>query len=433
MVEKQLEYPISPRYIPDWTVAEALRELIANALDTQARVNFKYDDGVAVIEDKGDGIPQSFWVLGEGMHGQIGQFGEGLKMAMLVLARENRGVVVETVGYTVRPTIRYSDSYQSDILYLEYQDDPRSAGTRVLVECSVDEYADAINRFLAINPLPKVQANLPILDEPGQLYINGVWVQSLSNMIWGYDFDDKEMANRDRSVLDGSRLRDNMRDVLEKLTRFDAIVKLLELSQDSEFKHKQEMQLSLLPSKRALPVWRRAFRNVFGDKAALTSSRATVDRELQSLGWYVVTDIAYGILDTLRRCGIEDADEVLRRLHGRKFIWPNTPLDDDESRILREAKSIAADVIPADNTKVSSVQVVEEFPYDSAVCTTNGLYRDGKVYIRRSCLSDLASAVGTLIHERIHGMGYFDESRQFEHKMTEVMGSLAARSYSAEK
>ena len=101
MEKNVVEYPLSPKYIPSWSVMMALRELIANALDSKNSPSFTWKDGYAFIEDEGPGIPKPFWIIGEGNHGEIGQFGEGLKLAMLVLARENRNVTVDTVGYQV--------------------------------------------------------------------------------------------------------------------------------------------------------------------------------------------------------------------------------------------------------------------------------------------------------------------------------------------
>jgi hypothetical protein len=59
-----------------------------------------------------------------------------------------------------------------------------------------------------------------------------------------------------------------------------------------------------------------------------------------------------------------------------------------------------------------------------------GAYRKQTVYILRSALQSLATATGILIHERLHGMGYDDVSREFESYMTVLLGELAVKAVS---
>ena len=40
---ERVEYPLSPKYVPKWSVIEALRELIANALDTNSETQFYWE------------------------------------------------------------------------------------------------------------------------------------------------------------------------------------------------------------------------------------------------------------------------------------------------------------------------------------------------------------------------------------------------------
>lgn len=105
--------------------------------------------------------------------------------------------------------------------------------------------------------------------------------------------------------------------------------------------------------------------------------------------------------------------------------------------MLETAKSIARELVPV--TEVGQTHVVEAFPQlDKGACTTEGLYRNGLVYIKRSCLTPaddtsqaeitaMAKATGILIHERLHGRGFLDETAQFEYEMTTLIGQLAIK------
>jgi hypothetical protein len=87
-----------------------LCELIANALDEDPQARIGWADGVLTIADDGPGIPEEGLILGNSSKtaAQIGQFGEGKKLATLILARSPQvgAVRCETVGYGFTPTVQ---------------------------------------------------------------------------------------------------------------------------------------------------------------------------------------------------------------------------------------------------------------------------------------------------------------------------------------
>ncbi|HKT00903.1 MAG TPA: ATP-binding protein, partial [Rugosimonospora sp.] len=93
-----------------WTVVRGLCELIANALDEDPHARVSWADGVLTIADDGPGIPEEGLILGytSKTAQQIGQFGEGKKLAMLILARSRKvtSVRCDTVGYGFVPTVQ---------------------------------------------------------------------------------------------------------------------------------------------------------------------------------------------------------------------------------------------------------------------------------------------------------------------------------------
>lgn len=424
MENRRLEYPLSPKYIPTWTIGEALRELIANALDTGTRTRFEWSDGHAVIDDEADGIPQAFWVIGEGNHGAIGQFGEGLKMAMLVLARERRDVIVETVGYSVRPGLGQSEVYASEVLVLDYAPNERSKGTSIKVSCTKEEFDGARSRFLKLESQPLLHAGLGILGTPGRLYVNGVYVQQI-NALWGYNVTDKALANRDRSVLDMTGVQRHVGGILVMLNKLPLITQLVDKAAHlGSGKSLVEMDLTFHPQQRYAGLWRKAFRGLFGEKACLPSYGA-FDRNAEGLGWRVMHELPYGVRYALGSAGVPDSQTVLKGLRRQKFAWPKDSLGENEQMVFARAKAIARDLVP--DADVIGTNVVEEFPTDDQNCHTEGLYRNRTVYVRRTCLKSLARTAGVLIHERLHGKGYHDETRAFENAMTELLGELASQ------
>ena len=97
---------IESSYCDNWTIRDAIREIIQNGLDTGTKVSIIpcNTDGKEKweISDRGAGVKLSDFIIGRsskrGNGSVIGQFGEGLKIGCLVLAREGRQVSILSLG-----------------------------------------------------------------------------------------------------------------------------------------------------------------------------------------------------------------------------------------------------------------------------------------------------------------------------------------------
>ena len=205
-----------------------LCELIANALDEDHDAHVGWADGVLSITDEGPGIPEEGLILGYTTKTatQIGQFGEGKKLACLVLARSNDigAVRCETVGYGFTPAVERrrllgglipSRSAQGAevLVYHLYRND-RARGTVITVQCPQALAEEAIGRFRALaepgyHP-PAAPGACVLTGDPGRVWIGGVLVSTMPGFHASYDLplQDKALQNRDRTVIEAGALRD---------------------------------------------------------------------------------------------------------------------------------------------------------------------------------------------------------------------------------
>lgn len=222
-----ISYPISSRYCRNWGMVEALREVIANALDSMGNVSLSYSSGMFHIKDDGPGFSRRCLVLGEAEYdkseSQIGQFGEGLKMAMLVVASHRRGWELHTTGFSI-PRITMSDAGLGvDTLNVHVRGprQEKETGTRVSVECTAEEAQAAVDLFAYISSREfdrNRQVMVPagegygkseiLLDLPGKqaIYVNGLRTAEIE-ALFSYNIRDaaaKEAMNRDRTRMDRS-------------------------------------------------------------------------------------------------------------------------------------------------------------------------------------------------------------------------------------
>lgn len=95
---KTIELSLSPKYVSGWGVEEAVREILQNAIDQKAdgaEVSVSYDRETLSILTDGARLKTSTLLLGESGKDDeryIGKYGEGYKLALLVLTRERKPV-----------------------------------------------------------------------------------------------------------------------------------------------------------------------------------------------------------------------------------------------------------------------------------------------------------------------------------------------------
>ncbi len=97
--------PISDGYVASWGLWEAVREIWQNAMDAadedpSCLVTLSHEEGVLRIETSIGSLDPSTLVLGstskKDRPGQRGKFGEGYKLALLVLARLGLPTLINT-------------------------------------------------------------------------------------------------------------------------------------------------------------------------------------------------------------------------------------------------------------------------------------------------------------------------------------------------
>ena len=201
MDSDKLLYPISMNYgKKDWDIVAAIREFLSNMLDTKSEYAYSYKDGFGYMSDKGKGLTKKDFIFGESTrdNSQIGQFGEGMKMALITMLRNNRKVEIATVGFTVLVEKVYSKEYDSEVMLLTFKDNDIQLGTTIKVECTEKEFHAAVNLFLVLRDDVE-QLDKGIYLPAGDVYIMGLKTTSIPNMLFSYNILDKSMTNRDRN------------------------------------------------------------------------------------------------------------------------------------------------------------------------------------------------------------------------------------------
>jgi hypothetical protein len=456
-----LAYPISPDYVKSWTPVRAVCELIANALDEDPAAKVSWAHGVLTISDNGPGIPEEGMILGYSTKTaqQIGQFGEGKKLAALVLARSRQigEVRCETVGYGFTPSVERrrllggmipSRSAQGAevLVYHLYRTD-RTHGTVFTVECPHELAVEAIGRFRALTEpgyTPPPAPGTCVLDgDPGQVWIGGVLVSTVPGLLASYDLplDDKALQNRDRTVIEADALRTAVRAILAAGEDQQIIDRFATHVLAGGRLREPEQFFTEVHHPRARAAWRGWARTHLPATVYYTSksdNEAALD--LVDRGYTEVT--AGGLSDYQQRAlmdllGVEVA-RTRQRTHyektRNKTTWvAERALTAAERTMLTEGRQLICRAIgPFALDRVRVYSDSEQEP------CADGFYAltSGDTAVHRDVLADRHRTLGTLLHEAAHRVGHRgggrwlpifdwrDRSRGFENILTEFAAIL---------
>lgn len=209
------ELSVSPDYVPDWTEVEAVRELFQNALDSEGEMDWYYANSILTITNEKAKLDKNTLLFGTTSKSNdkeaIGHFGEGYKLAFLVLARMGYKVkVINPTNETWEPKIIKSKRYNSDLLVVDILTKPRF--TKVPLTFQIHNLKQKIfdkicESNLHMKPVCTYKETdygdiLEGSDYKGKIFIKGLYVCTKEDLEYGYNILPQFLqTNRDRNLV----------------------------------------------------------------------------------------------------------------------------------------------------------------------------------------------------------------------------------------
>lgn len=439
---------ISPQYCHTWGTLEALRELFQENIDVQTMYNcsgsisYNTDEGVIVIKDEGPGIPISSFAMGmsdkRDHDDAIGQFGEGLKLACLVMARIGRKINIETVGVTLAPFIEKHPQLGCDVLSFTYEENKRTVGTLVKVEASPEEYEEARNLFLQLTDhkryyVPdeyegqrRAEKDDSILLPGGKIFVQGVLVSvsslpEIDSFVFSYNFNAKDIQNRDRWAIDWNQITELVRDAWKKCSNPALIREYLTIARDGV--DCIENKIGVAPywyevnEAGTKEIWQEIAKELFSDCVILdkyANDHRVLIEAAKALNYKVIS-LDWRLYELLKNLGIR----TIKSLHEEISQFHDISvkdLDPEKRYIYREVKRLAKKYVFKSEHKNLEI-IPTKFECD----IVEGIPRDEKIRISVDSLDSLSHALFLTIHEYAHiksGAGDFTSS--FENELVNI-------------
>lgn len=220
-MNKNYEITISPNYVSNWGIKEAIRELLQNAIDAETNGYNKiinYDGQTLNITSNGVDLQAKDLILGcsskEDQDGMIGKYGEGFKLALVVLLRKGMNIEIQNGNKIWIPSFKISETFGTQVLNIE---EIESSGNELTFSISpVDQqlYNSLLDYFPCIDDsfgrTVDCDNGQILLDKKfkGKMYVEGLYIQTDDNFQYGYNFNsDVVELDRDRKAINYYELR----------------------------------------------------------------------------------------------------------------------------------------------------------------------------------------------------------------------------------
>lgn len=186
---KLIPLSLSESYVSAWGTWEAIREILQNAIDEpEHTIQFMESEGKIIVTNSGV-IPTASLLLGnsskQGDSETIGQFGEGFKLALLVLARQGKKVTIINDGDLWEPVFEYSDLFEDKCLHIRVTPGSSSTGSvAVSIEyLTFEEFTEIGNKYLTPDRMDVVfegsGSQAFTKGKVAQLFVKGLYVCDL--------------------------------------------------------------------------------------------------------------------------------------------------------------------------------------------------------------------------------------------------------------
>jgi len=450
------------RVLEHWTVAHAIREIIANALDEQALTGtadptiFKDAQGAWHIKDAGRGLRYDHLTQNENQEKLsnpglvIGKFGVGLKDAFATFDRHHIQIYLFSArgDITINKTTKHGFT---DIVTLHALIRPPSypslVGTEVVLLGVKDEdVAKAKDFFLKYSGDEVLERTKygDVLRTHGlksRIYVNGLCVAEEDNFLFSYNITSltsnlRKALNRERSNVGRSAYTDRVKSILLECSQPEVAKALAhDLKNFETGAIHDELQWTDV-SVHACRILNATEKAIFLTAEELRQGSSLITHA-QRDGYQVIvvpTSIALKLpqLQDLHGQPIRDLKEYREewdRSFQFQFVSPDQLLP-TEQYVFRLTQTILRLLgQPSLSMLVKEIRISETMRMDFRGDEVLGIWELGErwIVIRRDQLQDVEHYAATLLHEATHAItGADDGSFEFEHGLTLHLGKVAA-------
>lgn len=434
-IMNRLHTNISPDYVKNWDISQAIRELIQNYLDSLSEFDcngtLTWESGMGVAKDLGPGLEPRHFAMGvsEKSSKAKGKYGEGLKLALLTFAREGRFVEIRSKNRIIRPVIAKDPNYGTDLLALDVISVETGQGTEIRFACSWDELAQGKSYFVEFSDefdeFEWMEQDL-ISSPGGDIYVNGTKVGTLENALFSYHLDEEvvgDIGNRDREVIDMAKATNAISQIVADTTSVEVKEQILKHTQNSSVWEVNNVRINPWSlNEKQKRAWTKVAHDVFGKNAVIPSYSHNVNSQAQYAGYRPLSRLPYrwtNLLEGIKAFKTaEDALQESVKTDNRVFL---KDLRKDERENYHYALNLIKKYYSTEKFPITILEDMSSVGESDASVVGMWNPKTGRIFIHRKVLSDRRDALHTMLHEYVHAIsGYNDCTGSFQDALLEV-------------
>lgn len=238
---KTYNLSLTAGYVISWGIKEAVREILQNALDSEFPMRWDYHSPTETLSITNDGtyLEPKTLLLGSSDKTsdktKRGSFGEGYKLALLVLLREGKLPRIYNGNFLWKPQFAFDKDFNEEILQI-VQEEIASNNTQlsfVINNISQEEWEDIRTIMLDydsddIGRVVKTSYGNILLDKCGELYVGSLFVCK-TTLAYSYDVKPEHIKlERDRQTVDGFELKWLTKEIWLEHNDYDFMARLME-------------------------------------------------------------------------------------------------------------------------------------------------------------------------------------------------------------
>ncbi len=444
--------------LENWDISDALREVIANAIDEQLLTNtkeiqiFKSPAGWH-IRDFGRGLKYQHLTQNENEEKLnnpnlvIGKFGVGLKDALATLDRHKIRVLITSPHGDIQlgksPKQGFDDVITLHAL-IDKPKDPRFIGTEFIFKgVTPDQIKRAKSYFLKFSDEELLEQTkygqvLRRGKTCAHIYVNGVRVAEEENFLFSYNITSltqpmRKALNRERTHVGRSAYTDRVKEILLECRQSSVAEVIVDDLQEFETgKSHDELKWTDV-AVHACKLLNASGKFIFVTPMEYLSATTMID---QAIGdGYTVVTIPENVKQRIR--GLRDlSGKLIRDLREYADEWNESfeftfvkpsDLTPKERQIFERTKDIfrLAGGKPTNVKKILISETMRLEGFEEAL----GVWEasEQRIVIKRGQLKTLADYAGTLLHEAAHAKsGGLDVTRRFEDDLTRLLGTVSS-------
>lgn len=209
----KIQLSLHKNYVSDWDQNYAIREIVQNIIDNPSNNIIAQENGVLFLGNEEGKLDRKTLLLGNSTkqsNDYIGEFGEGYKLALLVLVRMGCSIKIFTHDELWTPYFEKHDVLDEDVLCIKIEKSKKeNIGILFMIE-GLKDMTETLNSIMLNRKQCEVLhqtkegeiIKVHNFDNQGKLYINDMYVTDISGFEFSYNLKPSGLKlGRDRNIV----------------------------------------------------------------------------------------------------------------------------------------------------------------------------------------------------------------------------------------